>query len=139
MDLREQNPLYNGAVDSQAEIFYAVAIVSRWMPQCAVYDYDRAIGICFMRAAPVGTPVPLECEPWAADYKVFKSAFKKKYSRDSERHLHDDWDAHLVKHMPTIVGADGVHVPSDKVFFSCASYATPTSPPDFLAPATAGG
>ena len=41
VDLRPMNPLYDGSAESDAEIFYPVAICSRWIPMEADREEDR--------------------------------------------------------------------------------------------------
>ena len=101
VELREMNPTYNGASESSSEIFYPIIICSKWMPESAMYEGDRAIGIGFLEKRPVGTPKPMALAPWTGMYRNFLKELHTKYPRTSEAHIFESWQTFIEAKMPT--------------------------------------
>ena len=128
VELREQNPLYDGATNSKAEIFYPVILATKWMPSEATYDEERAVGISILVEQPHGTPKPHELKPWAAQYRDFMKGMSKKFPRESEKFIFAAWDAFLKAEMPLVPNVNPPQ-PSDNVFDFVVAKGSDFQPP----------
>ena len=115
VELREQNPLFDGDALSTAEIYYAVVFASKWMPCEATYVDEQFIGISILGKRPVGTPKPHALKPWTAHYRAFTRGMRGKFTRESEKHIHAAYEAFLLDEMPLVPGISPPQ-PSDDIF-----------------------
>ena len=128
VELREQNPLYNGQAVSTAEKFYPVVLATKWIPIEATYDEERAIGISILSSQPTGTPAPLELKPWVASYRDFMRGMRAKFCRESERYIFDAYNTFLENEMP-IKPDCRPPMPSDDVFDFVVAKGSDFQPP----------
>jgi hypothetical protein len=128
VELREQNPLFDGATNSAAEIYYPIVLLSKWMPAEATYDEERCIGMSILSKSPVGTPKPHDLKPWASQYRKFMQCMRKEFPRETEKYIFDAWDKFLLEEMP-LVPKSNPPQPSDDIFDFVVTRGSDFQPP----------
>lgn len=128
VELREQNPLYDGTSASAAEIYYAVVFASKWMPLEATYVDEQFIGISILDKRPVGTPKPHALKPWAAKYRVFMRGMRAKFPRENEKYIHAAYEKFLQDEMPLVPESSPAQ-PSDDIFDFVVARGSDFQPP----------
>lgn len=128
VELREQNPLFDGTTDSAAEIYYPIILVSKWMPSEATYDEERFIGMSLLSKSPVGTPKPHQLKPWASQYRKFMNCMRKEFPRESEKYIFQAWERFLLEEMPLVPGISPPQ-PSDDIYDFVVAKGSDFQPP----------